>query len=264
VTKHLRVLAGFGLAAIIIGTVAMRLTVRLRQREHTIPIYLSSSDGAYVGLRMAQECADIVAKRIGYLRKRFALTKSGVSVDSPTRLRVVLMSHLDIEPLKRTLVKSFAIELRTVLDYDYAGGPDAALPQGAEVLDEVQRMYNLRHIGQVDLVHTPRLVVKTPALVIKRLESSKFVSYGFRRDPVIEIKMNPQDAARFAEVTRKHVDKHLAVVLDGEIKTAPLVQAPLTEGRAEIRGIIFKQEARDIAAFLDMGALPCAASLTPR
>lgn len=262
-TKHLRVLAGFALAAVIIGTVAMRLTVRLRQREHTFPIYLSSSDGSYVGLRVAQECADIMVKRIGYLRKRFALTDSAVSVDSPTRLRVVLRSHLGIEPLKRTLVKSYTIELRTVLDYDYVPAPGKALPPGAEVLDEVQQMYNLRHIGQVDVVRTPRLVAKTPMLVIKRLESSRFVSYGFRRDPVIVIKMNPQDTARFAEVTRKHVDKHLAVVLDGEIKTAPLVQAPLTEGRAEVRGIIFKQEARDIAAFLNMGALPCTASLTP-
>ncbi len=261
--KLLRLILGFGIGGIIVGTIAMRVTVRMRQQSHVFPVYLAPCQGDEATEKTAQQCAEIIRKRIAYLRRLYSVERSSVKVASPSRLDVELLTHVNIGRLKATLVKRFAIELRLVHEYDFSAESTPEIPDNAELLDEVQQLYDLREIGKVNVKRTPRLVAKTPELVISQLASAKFITRSLRRDPIVLIEMHPADSARFAEITKQHIGKRLAVVIDGEIRTAPLVKQPITGGRAEIHGITFKQEARDVAAFLNMGALPCHASLTP-
>ena len=239
----------------------MRLTVRLRQRAKTVTVYLTAAPGTELTTESAERCAEIMRKRIAYLRQRYSIERFEVRVAAPDRLEVETFSHVDLSRVQDLLVKRYAIELRVVEQYDFDAAAHQDLPPDAEVLDEVQQLYSIREIGKVEVKRTPRLVARTPALVIERLASAKFMTRGLRRDPIVLIEMRPEDAVRFAEITRRYVGRRLAVVIDREIKTAPLVQSPIAGGRAEIHGVLFKQEARDMAAFLDMGALPCAASL---
>jgi protein-export membrane protein SecD len=63
-------------------------------------------------------------------------------------------------------------------------------------------------------------------------------------------------ARRFADVTRANVGHRFAVVLDGQIITAPVIQTPITAGTGEITGHFDAQSANDLAVLLRAGALP--------
>ncbi len=263
-TKLIRRLLLAGLIAAALGSIAMRLVVRSRQVDRVVQAALAPAQGDRLPSDAAPRCAEIIRQRIEYLKSRYAVARYRVRVLAPDRLEILVRSHLDVEPLLDRVLKRFAFELREVLNYDYRPAAGDPLPPGAETLDEVQHLYDLRCIGQVDEERKPRLVRARPAMVIEQFESVKFLTRTLRRDPIIVVAMKPADARRFAQVTARCVGKRLAVVINGEIRTAPLVRRPIRGGRAEIHGIVFKQEARDLAAFLRLGALPCRVVRAPR
>ncbi len=72
----------------------------------------------------------------------------------------------------------------------------------------------------------------------------------------ISIEFNIAGAKRFSEVTRENVKRQLAIVLDGKLYSAPVIQGPIDGGRAEITGDFSKEEAMNIANALKSGSLP--------
>jgi preprotein translocase subunit SecD len=65
-----------------------------------------------------------------------------------------------------------------------------------------------------------------------------------------EIKVSLTDAGRkqFAEITRQHLHQRLAMVIDGKLWMAPVVQAEITEGKMQVTGSFSQEAARDLVA----------------
>lgn len=82
---------------------------------------------------------------------------------------------------------------------------------------------------------------------------SVFDSSGF---PQVTLTLNSEGAKKFGELTKAHVGEKLAVVLDGVVKTAPVIDEPILSGDAVIRGSYSVAEAQDLALVLRAGALP--------
>lgn len=61
---------------------------------------------------------------------------------------------------------------------------------------------------------------------------------------------------RFAETTRNNVGRPFAIILDGEVVSAPVIREPITGGQGQITGNFSAQEATDLALLLRAGALP--------
>jgi preprotein translocase subunit SecD len=59
-----------------------------------------------------------------------------------------------------------------------------------------------------------------------------------------------------AEVTTRLQGKQLAIILDGSVISAPVVQNPITDGVGVITGNFTKESAQDLATVLNAGALP--------
>ena len=75
--------------------------------------------------------------------------------------------------------------------------------------------------------------------------------------PLVTFELKKAGAKAFGDVTKKNVNEHLAIVLDGEIITAPNINEPITGGRGQISGGFANMgEARDLANLLNSGALP--------
>ena len=68
-------------------------------------------------------------------------------------------------------------------------------------------------------------------------------------------------AAAFARLTARHVGQKLALVVDGEVRSAPEIRTAITEGRALISGMATRLEAHPLADILRIGALPFPLSL---
>ncbi len=73
---------------------------------------------------------------------------------------------------------------------------------------------------------------------------------------IVQMSFNEEGAKQFAKITSENVGKRLAIVLDGEVKSAPVIRQAITGGDAVIENIPTLEEAKDIALVLQTGALP--------
>lgn len=71
----------------------------------------------------------------------------------------------------------------------------------------------------------------------------------------INFSLTPGGAKRFGEWTGQHVNDHLAIVLNNEVKSAPRIESQISD-RGQITGSFTKRAAEDLALVLRSGALP--------
>jgi protein-export membrane protein SecD len=77
----------------------------------------------------------------------------------------------------------------------------------------------------------------------------------------ILLNFNEEGAKIFEEVTARNVGKQLAVLLDGNIITAPVVNERIVGGQAQITGTFTLNEAKQIVQRFNAGALPAPITL---
>ena len=74
--------------------------------------------------------------------------------------------------------------------------------------------------------------------------------------PTVSFTLDRLGAQKFGRTTTDNVGKRLAIVLDGNIVSAPSINEPITSGSGIISGNFSFQEATDLALLLRSGALP--------
>ena len=72
----------------------------------------------------------------------------------------------------------------------------------------------------------------------------------------VAIEFTDEGAQKFADLTSANVGRTIAILLDGEVLTAPRVNEPITGGKAVITGSRNLEEAHNLAVLLRSGALP--------
>lgn len=80
-------------------------------------------------------------------------------------------------------------------------------------------------------------------------------------EPTVSLQFNDEGAKMFEDITRKNVGKVVAINLDGEVISAPVVREAITGGKAQISGSFTPTEARALVGRLNAGALPVPISL---
>lgn len=73
---------------------------------------------------------------------------------------------------------------------------------------------------------------------------------------LVSLDFSDEGGKKFAELTTKNVGRRIAILLDGEVLTAPNVKEPITGGKAVITGQRSLEEAHNLAILLRSGALP--------
>lgn len=73
---------------------------------------------------------------------------------------------------------------------------------------------------------------------------------------VVNITFDAQGGAKFAKLTRENVGKPFAIILDGQVLSAPNINEPIIGGRAQISGSFTLESANQLAIALRSGALP--------
>jgi preprotein translocase subunit SecD len=74
--------------------------------------------------------------------------------------------------------------------------------------------------------------------------------------PVVTIQFDPQGGRRFAQLTSQNVNRPFAIILDGEVLSAPNINEPILGGSAQISGSFTVESANQLAIALRSGALP--------
>ena len=73
---------------------------------------------------------------------------------------------------------------------------------------------------------------------------------------VVGLEFSPEGAEKFATLTSQNVGRTIAILLDGEVLTAPRVNEAITGGKAVITGNKTLEEAHNLAILLRSGSLP--------
>ncbi|HXW69184.1 MAG TPA: protein translocase subunit SecD [Dissulfurispiraceae bacterium] len=125
------------------------------------------------------------------------------------------------------------------------------LPEGDEIL--FQRVTN----KETGIVTRRPFVLKKQTLLTGDLLTEAKVNIDQRfNEPYVGITFNSTGAKIFEDITAQNVKKRLAIILDGNVYSAPVIQEKISGGNAQITGSFSMDEARDLAIVLRAGALP--------
>ncbi|HVF18843.1 MAG TPA: hypothetical protein VNA14_01185 [Mycobacteriales bacterium] len=67
----------------------------------------------------------------------------------------------------------------------------------------------------------------------------------------LDVALTEADARTFADVTRTQRGEQLAVVVDGEVISAPSIHSPIPDGEFQLHGDFTEAEAKDVARRLN-------------
>lgn len=81
-------------------------------------------------------------------------------------------------------------------------------------------------------------------------------TFDARNRPAVSLEFNPEGTRKFAEATERYIGQIIAIYLDEEAISTPVVEAVITDGQAIISGSMTLEEAGNLALMLRSGALP--------
>lgn len=79
---------------------------------------------------------------------------------------------------------------------------------------------------------------------------------GTFNEPYVSLDFTSRGGKVFATLTENNVGRRMAIVLDGIVKSAPVIRERILGGSAQITGSFTHEEASDLAIVLRVGALP--------
>lgn len=74
--------------------------------------------------------------------------------------------------------------------------------------------------------------------------------------PEVLLEFKDQGRQKFAEISRRNVGRQVAILLDQEVLSAPVIQTPILDGNAVISGNFTIDSAKQFAIAINSGALP--------
>ncbi len=74
--------------------------------------------------------------------------------------------------------------------------------------------------------------------------------------PIVGITFNSEGKDLFAKITKENIGKILAIFLDGQVISSPVIRDEIKDGKAVISGSFTPEEAKSLVRDLNYGALP--------
>jgi len=183
---------------------------------------------------------------------QFGVAEPEIIPEGDNRIMIQLPGIKDPERAKNLIGKTALLEFKIV---DEENSLDEALrgnvPEGSVVAYGTREDRASGQKGQM-----PYLLKNKTLLTGASLETAKVQISDRFGDPHVSLKFNSQGALDFDRITSENVRKRLAIVLDGVVHSAPVIEERISGGQAVIRGNFSMEEARDLAIVLRAGALP--------
>ncbi len=83
-------------------------------------------------------------------------------------------------------------------------------------------------------------------------------------EPMVSFKFNLKGAQKFGQATSENVGRRMAIVLDNEVVSAPVIRSAITGGSGQITGNFTVKDANDLSVLLRAGALPAKLTVVER
>lgn len=90
----------------------------------------------------------------------------------------------------------------------------------------------------------------------KHISDARLAFSQQTNEPVVNFKLDDEGAHQFGNLTKNNIGRALAIVLDDQVVTAPVIRSAIQGGSGEISGSFTSASANDLALLLRAGALP--------
>lgn len=190
-----------------------------------------------------EQSLEIIRRRIDETGVR----EPSIQREGNDRLLVQLPGVDDPQRMKALIGKTAKMTFHLVDDsVNLADALSGRAPPGTQVLPFLDK----RAQGEGS-----RLVVKKRVLVSGEnlIDAQPTFQQG---EPVVSFRFDAIGGKRFGDATSQNVGKLLAIVLDGQVISAPRIREPILGGSGIISGTFTVPEAQDLALLLRAGALP--------
>jgi preprotein translocase subunit SecD len=107
----------------------------------------------------------------------------------------------------------------------------------------------------------PFVLGKRPVLAGDTVQDARVAISQMDNTPYVSISFNSLGADRFGRITTRNRGRRLAIVLDENVQSAPVIREAITGGEAQITGRFTMDEATSLAIVLRSGALPAPISI---
>jgi len=214
-------------------------------------IDVSVTDGTSVLLRptaagLAAETDAAMAQAVEVIRRRIdelGTREPTIVRQGDTRIVVQVPGLQDPAALKSLLGKTAKLEFKLVdVDADPAMVAEGRAPPGSQILP---------------FAEGGTIVVKRRVLISgdQLIDSQPSFQEGL---PVVSFRFDAAGGKRFARATQENTGKPFAIILDGQVISAPRINEPILGGSGIISGNFTTESASELAILLRSGKLPVA------
>ena len=195
---------------------------------------------------IAEQAVEVLRRRVD----RFGVAEPVIAPAGGGRILVQLpgLSEADKQQAKAQIQKAAFLEFRLVHPENEAQLQRGVVPPG------YVRMFEMVPTGTPgQRMPQPILVKRSPerGLSGKHVEGAGVGHDPATGSPYVSFSLKPEGAQLFAEITQAAVGERLAIILDGEVISAPRINGPIVGGNGQITGSFTDKEAFELATSLE-------------
>lgn len=209
---------------------------------------LPDKEAAHIKEMATQQGLETIRNRVD----QFGVSEPDIRRQGEKRILIQLPGIKDTKRAKELIGKTARLEFKLLDEVnDVAAAEKGNVPPGSELLYQVKEDSETHRTSK-----TPYLVLKRALMTGEYLTDAKVEIDSQYNEPYVSISFDKKGARLFERITEENVKKRLAIVLDGKVYSAPVIQEKIPGGQARITGSFTDAEARDLAIVLRAGALP--------
>ena len=216
---------------------AMSNDLDVRGEGDEIVVMLSAAEQAATTERTLRQALEIIRRRIDEVGTR----EPTIQRQGADRILIQVPGIGSAAELKEIIGTTAQLTFQPVVGR--GGNPDVPAGAGNEVLPS---------LNDEGVFYT---LVSAPVVTGEELVDAQ-PSFDQNNRPAVNFRFNPTGARAFGDYTRDNIGSPFAIVLDGEVISAPVIQSHIPGGSGIITGSFTVEESTNLAVLLRAGALP--------
>src|SRR5256712_234886 len=198
---------------------------------------------------------DAVRQGVETIRNRvdqFGVAEPTITRQGDDRILIQLPGVQDPERAKALIGKTALLEFKLVNESASVEQAVAGqVPPGSELVYQRRVDKETKEERKTPFVAEKKALLTGADVANARVSIDQNTS-----EPYVSLEFTAQGARAFADLTSNNVGRHLAIILDGNLYSAPVIRERIPSGQAQITGGFTTEAATDLAIVLRAGALP--------
>ncbi|OEU47581.1 MAG: protein-export membrane protein SecD [Desulfobacterales bacterium S3730MH5] len=209
---------------------------------------LPDQEVAYIKEMASKQAMETIRNRID----EFGVREPDIRRQGENRILIQLPGIKDPQRAVNLIGQTALLEFKLVdEEHDVQQALKGRIPPGDEIRYQVIEDKVTRRTTR-----TPFLLKKRTYLTGEYLTDARVQIDSQFGEPYVSMDFDKKGARLFERITEANVKKRLAIVLDGRVYSAPVIQEKISGGGARISGNFTTEDAKDLAIVLRAGALP--------